>query len=403
VNARHGALALGAVALAAAISSGSTALAVVGLGFLLASALTWLWTWLAEKPIRVTQVVRPTLAVEGDRVRIAVEAERSSGIPLGAVSVRATIGRLGERSTRLRGHRGRLAVGEIDLGALPRGVHAIASTEVLCGDLLGLVTVTPPVACEPATVIVRPRLVDLEALFSDAGRIGGAGRRLLLRRAAGFDFHSVRDYEPGESLRRVHWPTSARRGQLMVKELEDTAHDGVVVILDCDPAGAVGERPGSSFDVAVRAAGSILQAHATRGRPTTLVSTGQGRASTSVRSAVADLDGAVTALAAVEADARHGLGRFLRGDHPRLAGNAELAIVTAAIDRAAVAAVLGLCKRHVVSVVWIDAASFASRPTRVDPGVLRLASHGIPTAVVRRGDDLAAALSAQPLEAVARG
>jgi hypothetical protein len=64
--------------------------------------------------------------------------------------------------------------------------------------------------------------------------------------------------------------------------------------------------------------------------------------------------------------------------------------------------VLGLCKRHAVSVVWIDAASFASRPNRADPGVLRLVSHGIPTAVVRRGDDLAAALSGQRREAVAR-
>jgi uncharacterized protein (DUF58 family) len=402
VNARHGALVLGAVALAGAIASGSTALAVVGLGFLLASGLTWLWTWLAETPIRLTLDVRPAHALEGDRVRIAVEGERSSRIPVGAMSVRASVGRLGARGTRLDGH-GEIVTGEIDLGALPRGVHAIASVEVLCGDLLGLVTVTPPVLSEPATVIVRPRLVELESLFSDAGRVGGAGRRLLLRRAAGFDFHSVRDYEPGESLRRVHWPTSARRGQLMVKELEDTAHDGVVVILDCDPAGAVGNPPDSSFEAAVRAAGSVLKAHATRGRPATLVSTGQGLASASVRSAVADLDRAVTALAAAAPDARHGLGRFLGGDHPKLAGNAELAVVTATLDRAAVAAVLGLCKRHAVSVVWIDAASFASRPTHADPDVLRLAAHGVPVAVVRRGDDLAAALSAPRVEAVARG
>lgn len=188
----------------------------------------------------------------------------------------------------------------------------------------------------------------------------------------------------------------------MVKELEDMAHDGVVVILDCDPAGAVGEQPDSSFEVAVRAAGSILQAHASRGRPATLVSTGQGLAAASVRSTAADLDRAVTALAAAAPDARHSLGRFLSGDHPKLAGNAELAIVTATLDQAATTAVLGLCKRHAVSVVWIDAASFASRPTRADPGVLRLVSHGIPTAVVRRGDDLAAALSGQRREAVAR-
>jgi len=108
------------------------------------------------------------------------------------------------------------------------------------------VSVSPTVVCDPATLTVRPRLVALDGLFSDAGRQGGAGRRVLLRRTAGFDLHSVREYEQGESLRRVHWPTSARRGQLMVKELEDAAQDGVVVVLDCDPTGAVGRPPDPS-------------------------------------------------------------------------------------------------------------------------------------------------------------
>ena len=53
---------------------------------------------------------------------------------------------------------------------------------------------------------------------------------------------------------------SARRGALMVKELEDSPRDEVAVLLDGDPAGVTGSPPDSSFDVAVRAAGSILRA-----------------------------------------------------------------------------------------------------------------------------------------------
>ena len=193
---------------------------------------------------------------------------------------------------------------------------------------------------------------------------------------------------------------SARRGQLMVKELEDTAHDGVVVILDCDPRYAVGDPPGSSFDAAVRVAGSLLQAHAVRGRAATLVSTGRTRAVVPVRSA-ADLDGAVSSLAAAEPDALDGLARFLGGDHS-WASSGELAVVTATTDASAFAKVLAFSTRRLVSVVWIDAASFASRPTRAEPGLLRLAAHGVPTAVVRHGDDLAAVLSARSFEAVAR-
>ena len=317
------------------------------------------------------------------------------------MTVRVSAGRLGERTTRLRARGHRLATGELDLGSLPRGVYTLSETSVAFGDLLGLVSVTPHVTCEPATIVVRPRLATLDGIFSDSGRAAGDGRRILLRRSAGFDFHSVRQYEQGESLRRVHWPTTARRGQLMVKELEDTSNDGVVVILDCDPRCATGAPPASSFDAAVRVAGSLVQAHASRGRPATLVSTGRARAVVPVRTAAGDLDGAIGQLAAAEPDALDGLARFLGGDHRWLTGG-ELVAVTATTDPAAFARLLALTARRLVSVVWIDAASFVGRPTRAEPGLLRLAAHGVPTAVVRRGDDLASILSARALQEVAR-
>jgi uncharacterized protein (DUF58 family) len=395
-----GALGLGAIALAAAVASGSRSLGVVGVGFLLAAGLTWLWTWLAESPVSLSLEPRPAAATEGERVRIVAEVRRPSRVPVGSLAVQATVGRLGATTWSLRG-KGRISRSEIDLGPLPRGVFAISEVEVVIGDLLGHASVRPAVTCDSVSVVVRPRLSVLDGLFSDAGRMAGDGRRLLLRRAAGFDFHSVREYEQGESLRRVHWPTSARRGQLMVKELEDSADEGVLVLLDCDPAGAVGAPPDSSFDTAVRAAGSVLQAHATRGRAAMLLQTGRLSASIRVRSAHSDLGSAVNALAAAFPDAQHGLTRFLGGGSLR--GGSELAIVTATVDPAAFTAILGIAAHRPVSLVWVDAASFASRPTRVETGVLRLVAHGIPTAVVRRGDDLAARLSARSLEAVAHG
>jgi len=401
MSARRGGLGLGAIALGAAVASGSRPLGVVGVGFLLAWGVTWLWTWLAERPVTLALDVRPDSAREGDRVSLTVEVRRTSRVPLGSVTVDLALGRLGRRSQGLRGH-GRGLAARIDLGPLPRGVYVIDDAKVVVGDLLGLTSLTPPVAFEKTTLVVRPRLVVLDGLFCDAGVVGGDGRRLLLRRSAGFDFHSVREYEQGESLRRVHWPTSARRGQLMVKELEDTSHDGVVVVLDCEATGAVGAPPDSSFDAAVRAAGSILQAHATRGRVATLVSTGTGCGPVQVRTAHAELGGALTSLAAAVADAPYDLVRALR-ELPARGGGGELTIVTATRDPAAFAGVLAVAARRPVSLVWVDAASYAGRPTRAEPGVLRLAAHGIPTAVVRHGDDLTAALSGRVLGATAHG
>src|SRR5205823_14778080 len=118
-----------------------------------------------------------------------------------------------------------------------------------------------------AARLVCPRLVDLAVLFSEAGRLRHGGRKLLLRRPTGYDLHSVREHAEGESLRAVHWPSTARRGRLMVKELEDAPRDEIAVLLDGDASAVVGE----SFDMQVRAAGSILRAHVRRGRRTVLV------------------------------------------------------------------------------------------------------------------------------------
>src|SRR5260370_713562 len=115
---------------------------------------------------------------------------------------------------------------------------------------------------EPQALVVYPRLVPLSRLFSEGGAHAQDGRRLLLRRPTGYELHSVREYAEGESLRKVHWRSTARRGRLMVRELEDAPRDEVAILLDGDAHIGAGE----SFEVAVRAAGSILQAHLRRGR-----------------------------------------------------------------------------------------------------------------------------------------
>ena len=107
-------------------------------------------------------------------------------------------------------------------------------------------------------------------------------------------------------------------------------------------------------------------------------------------------------LAAALPDAPCGLARALGGITAKT-GAGELTVVTATRDPAAFAAMLSVAARRSVSVVWVDSASFASRPTRGEPGVLRLAAYGVPTAIVRAGDDLLRVLSARTIGAAANG
>jgi uncharacterized protein (DUF58 family) len=396
-----GALLLGLGVTAAAVAFESRPLGVAGVGLLAAAVLARLWALAARGPVAMRFVARPAPATEGDRVSLRVETARRSRVPVGSVVAHWSLGRLGDHALRLRGHR-RSATGDMHLGRLPRGSFQVADARLVLGDHLGLESLAVPVPAPSTAVVVHPRLVQLEGLFSEAGRRGADGRRLLLRRPAGFDFHSVREYEQGESLRRVHWPTTARRGRLMVKELDDAPRDAVVVLLDCDPTGAVGDPPDSSFDTAVRAAGSVLRTHAARGRRATLVTTAARPVALDVCSLEDDFRAALDALAAAEPDAPYGLGPALGREQSPASRAGELVVVSATVDPTFLEAVLVAASRRIASLVWIDAPSYAGRPTRSLPGLLRLAAAGIPVATVRRGDDLASALDAPRPEALAR-
>jgi hypothetical protein len=71
----------------------------------------------------------------------------------------------------------------------------------------------------------------------------------------------------------------------------------------------------------------------------------------------------------------------------------ELVVVTSRIEPALVDRLLERALTHrQVALVHVDAGSFLGRPRRPEPALLRLQAAGVPVAVVRRGDDLAAAL-----------
>jgi uncharacterized protein (DUF58 family) len=277
------------------------------------------------------------------------------------------------------------------LPAVPRGRYRIEAARAVFEDPFALALSEADVA-SATTLLVYPRLVELERLFSQAGGASLAGGRVLLRRTAGFDLHSVREYQEGASLRKVHWPTTARRGTLMVKELEDAPHDEVGVLLDAYRHAVVGE----SFDVQVRAAGSILRSHALRGRRAVLTVSTSPPESCHVASFDGEWRLALELLAAAEPTGSDPPERFLGRDASPAANATELVAVTAALTpRLADALLERAFGRHPTSLVLVDAPSFRPEeaPPPRDPALLRLQAAGVPVAVIRRGDDLAAKLS----------
>jgi len=368
-------LALGLVVYAVAWVFGSRALFPVSAGLVVAVALAVGWVRLSARRPIVRRRGPARDAFEGDDVRMELDVEATSLVPPPTLVAIERAAKLGERMIELdrSGH------GRYELRSVPRGRYRFEPVRIRVEDPFGLARAELAVG-EDQALVVYPRLVALDRLFSEGGSHAQDGRRLLLRRPTGFELHSVRDYQQGESLRNVHWRSTAHRGALMIKELEDAPRDEVCVLLDGMPA---------RFDVAVRAAGSILQAHARRARRCVLV---VNSAAGEVQSAT-DWRRTLEVLAAAEPTAPTPAFALLEGAGSPAARALELVVVTSRLDDALVdRLVQRALSRRGVSLVYLG-----DRDTRL----LRLQSAGIAVAVIGVGDDLVAALSARERRVVA--
>ncbi len=236
--------------------------------------------------------------------------------------------------------------------------------------------------------------------FRRVGAHAQDGRRLLLRRPSGFDLHSVREYEQGESLRKVHWRTTARRGQLMVKELEDAPRDEIAVVLDAQASRGRGEE--------LRRAGAGGRLDPPLARPPRKAGGARGQLSSRPSVRVSSLDGdwlvALGLLAAAEPDGTRPVVELLARDGGPASRAVETVVVTATVSGAlATKLVQRSLAGQGVSVVWIDAPSFAGPSDAIEPELLRLQAAGVAVAVVRHGDSLAAVLGAAPAPRRAHG
>lgn len=391
-------LLLGASTYAVAWLFGAKALYPVATGLVLAPLATRIWVGLVAAPISLRRRAGKGALLEGEDVWVTLQALPESRVPAPSLVVAERIARLGVQETPLS-RAGRFYRGTYVLERVPRGRYVVEEARATIEDPFGLARAEVDLDAR-GSLLVYPRLVVLDRLFSETGAHAQDGRRLLLRRPTGFDLHSVRDYEQGESLRKVHWPTTARRGQLMVKELEDAPRDEIAVILDADATAVAGD----SFDVQVRAAGSILRTHAAHGRRAVLAVNSSQRPHARVSSLEGDWLGALGLLAAAEADGTRPVVELLTREGGPASRALETVVVTARVTGALARK---LVERSLagqgVSVVWIDSASFAGRPTKVEPELLRLQAAGVSVAVVRSGDSLADVLGAAPALRSAHG
>jgi uncharacterized protein (DUF58 family) len=137
-----------------------------------------------------------------------------------------------------------------------RGYYPIGPLKMQTGDLLGIVR-QMKVQVAPEHVIVYPRVIPLQQLglpthsplvalparwhlFEDPARVMG-----------------VRDYQRGDSLRRIHWTATASTGRLLVKQYQPATARETLICLDLDEAGYERRQRYTATELAIVVASSI--------------------------------------------------------------------------------------------------------------------------------------------------
>lgn len=147
------------------------------------------------------------------------------------------------------------------LTARRRGVYTlppVVATAVDTFDLLQARAVVGPAD----EVLVYPRTLELDAgTLLEAAQAGTLRERRLTE---GTEFRGTREYRPGDDLRRIHWPSTARQGKPIVIEYEEPTTSDLFIVLDTAPGW--GEGADSTFETGVTLAASLVRHELERDR-----------------------------------------------------------------------------------------------------------------------------------------
>jgi uncharacterized protein (DUF58 family) len=274
-----------------------------------------------------------------------------------------------------------------------RGRYTLGPVTATVGDPLGLFRHTTPLA-PGYPLLVLPRVVPLTSFALYPGAMPGRGRGSQRSLQTATNVVTVRNYVPGDPLTHIHWRSTARLGQFMVKEFDLDPTVDVAIVLDLDPGAQGGEGEESTTEYSVTIAAS-LASYLLREKQVAvgLVVSGMPEGILQLDRGDRQLDRILELLAVAQPSEWTPLSETLAMEAVRLARNSALVLITPSTDPDWPEGIRHLQRRGVhTMVVALDGNSFdPQRPDNARVLDLLIAA-GVPVVTARRGDDLAAVL-----------
>jgi uncharacterized protein (DUF58 family) len=181
--------------------------------------------------VGVSRRVTPFQVHDGDRAIVEVTLSTSRRIPQAIVLDEVSgLGTARFVADRVEPHNPMIA--RYEVLCRPRGVYTVGPAIVQVRDPLALCE-AGGTAGKIDRLVVYPAVEDLDGLPLGRGHDPTVNTsRASFSQTGGEDFFTLREYQQGDDLRRVHWPSSAKRGELMIRQLEMPWQSRALVLLD---------------------------------------------------------------------------------------------------------------------------------------------------------------------------
>ncbi len=271
-----------------------------------------------------------------------------------------------------------------------RGVFNLGPLRIATGDPFGIFRLERLYPGQEQ-VVGLPSVVPIPHFFIPSSELPGEGQLRLRYHQVSPHVASVREYVPGDPLTRIHWPSTARIGRLMVKEFDVGLTSDVWVVVDMEAAVQAAQEEESTEELAVTAAASIAHYFLSRRLPVGFTATGKDFLTLPPDRSAVQEGRILDLLAQAKADGKLPLAQVLPRLDRWVTRQTTLVLVTSSADPSWLEAIGTLAHRGVrAAVVLVDAATFGGTDTGRLASPLR--SLGVACYVVGKGQNLAAAL-----------
>jgi uncharacterized protein (DUF58 family) len=241
-----------------------------------------------------------------------------------------------------------------------RGVFTLGPWSMHMSDPFGFFSLTLSQQ-ESEAIAIYPPVVELPQIALPRGLAAGPSRAHRRSTETTVDVSQTRAYQPNDPWRLIHWPSTAHRGDLIVRDFDTEISGDLWVILDLDRSVQAGQDEESTEEYGVILAASLADRTLRQSRAVGLLAHGLEQALVPTGRGKGHLWRILHALAAAKAGGEHRLSEVIHGMRDSLGQGTTVLVITPSCEPDWVDALLPLTRFGIApTVVLLDAESFTA-------------------------------------------